>query len=87
MQTLGLAWYDRTALAGSAPKRVPQHQASHRQAERVVCVHHVRDEAKVGTGVEEGEGGGSQRMIGVPRLWLLRPLILVGSLATPTRSS
>jgi hypothetical protein len=44
------------------PERVAQRAAGQREAERVVLVHHVGDEAEAGVLVEQGEGGGGQRV-------------------------
>jgi hypothetical protein len=43
------------------PERVAQRPAGQREAERVVLVHCVGDEAKAAAGVEQGEGGCGQR--------------------------
>ena len=44
------------------PERVAQRAARQREAERGVLVHRVGDEAEAAVGVEEGEGGGGQRV-------------------------
>jgi hypothetical protein len=43
------------------PQRVAQRPAGQREAERVVLVHQVGDEAEAAAGVEQTEGGGGQR--------------------------
>jgi hypothetical protein len=44
------------------PERVPHRAARQREAESVVLVHGVGDEAEAAVGVEHGEGGGGQRV-------------------------
>ena len=50
------------------PERVTQRAAGEREAERVVLVHRVGDRAEAAAGVEQGEGGGGERVhCGDPR--------------------
>ena len=46
------------------PERVAQRAAGQREAERVVLVHRVGDEAEAAAGVDHGEGRGGQRVHG-----------------------